>query len=541
MSISHSTLHGIFRDERKPTMTALLSASPLMTIFLVVALGAILGAIPFGPLRFGAAGALFVGLVVGYIAPDLGEQMALVQQIGLALFVYTVGLSAGQTFFKDLKSQRAIMLASLGALVLAAAVAVGGAALLNMPIDLTSGIYAGALTTTPALAAASAIAGTAAPAVGYSLSYPAGVVVGIIIVAIIINRPWPGKHDTPSLAGQHLKAVTALATRDVNIRSIPGWRDQRIKMSYIRSGNVTRVIAPGEMLHANDQVVVVGLPDDVDAAVQSIGYALPEHLADDRSIVDFRQFLASRPEIAGKTIAELNLAARYGAVVTRIIRGDLEVLAADDARVELGDRLWVAYPRDESHRLAEFFGNSHNSVAEVDAIGLGLGIVAGVLLGMVEFSLPGGATFSLGSAAGPLIAGMILGYLQRTGPLVWQLPQGANLTVRQMGLLLFLASVGIASGPAFAQTAFTATGARAIGLGVAVAAVAMGIMALAGKLLGLSARRTAGTMAGILGQPALLAFAQTKATDERIESGYATIFALGIVVKILIISIILMF
>ncbi|MCI5826490.1 MAG: transporter [Arcanobacterium sp.] len=522
-------------------MAALLAASPLMTIFFVVALGAILGAIPFGPLRFGAAGALFVGLAVGFFVPELGSQLAIVQQVGLALFVYTVGLTAGQTFFADLKRQWVIMLASLGALVLAAGVALGGAQLLHLPIDLISGIYSGSLTTTPALAAASAITGSSAPAVGYSLGYPAGVVVGIIIVAMIVNRAWPGKRDTPSLSGQQLKAVTAFATHDVNMRNVPGWLDQRIKMSYVRSGNSTRVLAPGETLHTDDQVVVVGLPTDVDAAVTAIGYAMPGHLADDRSIVDFGQFLASRPAIAGKTIAELNLAARFGAVITRIARGDLELLAADDAHVELGDRLWVAYPRDEARHLAEFFGNSRTRVAEIDAIGLGLGIVAGVLLGMVQFSLPGESSFALGSAAGPLVVGTILGYLQRTGPLVWQLPQEANLTVRQMGLLLFLASTGIASGPAFAQTAFTTTGALSIGLGVVVAAVAMSTMALAGKFLGMSAQRTAGTMAGILGQPALLSFAQTRTSDERIESGYATIFALGIVAKILIVSVILMF
>lgn len=522
-------------------MISLLAASPLMTIFFVVAVGAILGAVPFGPLRFGAAGALFVGLVVGYFVPELGSQMALVQQIGLALFVYTVGLSAGQTFFSDAKKQYKFMLASILALTLAACATLGGAYLLKLPIDLSSGIFAGSLTTTPALAAASSITGSDTPAVGYSLSYPAGVVIGIILVAIVVNRTWKAQHDTASLAGQSLKAVTAVATADINVREILGWQEQKVKMSYVRSAGVTRVLAPGEMLRRNDQVVVVGLPEDIDAAVQAIGYALPDHLADDRSIVEFSSFIVSQSALAGMTIAELNLTSKFGAVVTRINRGDLEILAADDARIELADRLSVAYPRGEERNIKEFFGNSSNRVAEFDAIALGLGIVVGVLVGMINISLPGGASFSLGSAAGPLIVGMLLGYLNRTGPLVWQLPQGANLTVRQMGLLLFLASVGIASGPAFAATAFTPTGVRAGLLGVVTAGVAMLAVATAGRLLGLSAQRTAGAMAGTLGQPALLAFAQSKVTDERVESGYATIFALGIVIKILLVSVILMF
>ena len=522
-------------------MTQVLASSPLLALFFVVATGALLGAIPFGPLRVGAAGALFVGLAVGNAVPDLGPELALVQSLGLALFVYTVGLSAGQTFFADLKQQYKLILASAAALIVTAAATVGFGRLFGLGSDISSGIFAGAMTTTPALAAASAITGTDVPAVGYSLGYPAGVIVGIILVAMIVSRSWQGKHDSPSLSGQSLKAVTAVAKGPLAVRAVPGWQDQQIKMSYLQRAGTTRVISAGEILEKDDRVVVVGLPEAVDRAVTAIGEPLPRHLADDRSIVRFGEFLVSRTELAGQTIAELNLASRFGGVVTRISRGDLEILAADHEHIELGDRLSVAYPREEETALTNFFGNSRRRVAEVDAVALGLGLVAGILLGMVEFSLPGGGSFSLGSAAGPLLVGMVLGYLQRTGPLVWQLPLGANLTIRQLGLLLFLAAVGIASGPAFADTAFTLTGAKAIGFGAILAIVALGAVALSGKLLGISAARTSGAMAGVLGQPALLAFAQSKQNDERIESGYAAIFAFGIVVKILLISVILAF
>ncbi|MDY6143226.1 MAG: TrkA C-terminal domain-containing protein [Arcanobacterium sp.] len=517
----------------------ILAESPLLALFFVVAAGALLGAIPFGPLRVGAAGALFVGLFVGYAVPDLGSELSLVQNLGLTLFVYTVGLSAGQTFFSDLKRQYKLMLASALALALTAVTAVAGARIVGLPIDMAAGVFAGAMTTTPALAAASTITGTDVPAVGYSLGYPAGVIVGIILVAMIVSRAWSGKHDSASLSGQSLKAVTAVSHSHLAVRAVPGWQDQRIKMSYLQRAGTTRVISAGEILEPDDRVVVVGLPGDVDLAVSAIGEELPKHLADDRSIVRFGSFVVSRAELAGQTIAELNLSSRFGGVVTRISRGDLEILAADQEHIELGDRLSVAYPREEETALTNFFGNSRRRVAEIDAVALGLGIVLGVLVGMVEFSLPGGGSFSLGSAAGPLVVGMVLGYLQRTGPLVWQLPLGANLTIRQLGLLLFLAAVGIASGPAFAQTAFTSTGAIAISLGAVLALVALALVAVSGKLLGTSATRTAGAMAGVLGQPALLAFAQSKQNDERIESGYAAIFAFGIVVKILLVSVML--
>ncbi len=522
-------------------MADLLLSSPLMTVFLVVSLGAILGLIPFGPLRLGAAGALFVGLGIGYFVPELSDELGLIQSLGLALFVYTVGLSAGQTFFADLKRQSRLMLAAVGALIVGAAVAVGGGNLLGLNAELFTGVFTGSMTATPALAAATAATGNDVPAVGYSLGYPMGVIVGILLVSMVVSRSWAGKKDLPSRAGQSLDAVTAIARGRIAMRNVPGWRDQVIRMSYLQRDGETRVITPGEELLPGDRIVVVGIRDDVQKAVDAIGEQLPEHLANDRTSVEFRSFTVSKAELAGRTIAELNISSQFGAVVTRIHRGDLELLATDHERLELGDRIMVAYPRIEDEGLIEFFGNSERHISEVDAVALGLGLVVGMLIGMVEISLPGGSRFSLGSAAGPLVVGMILGYLQRTGPLLWQLPQAANLTIRQLGLLLFLAAVGLASGPAFMETAFTATGGKALLLGAAIAAVVVGVTAFAGRFLGLSAQRTAGAMAGILGQPAILAFASSKSDDERIESGYAALFALAIIVKIVLVTVTLAF
>lgn len=519
----------------------ILASSPLLALFLVVALGAIVGSIPFGPLRLGAAGALFVGLVIGNFFPGLGEQMPMVQQIGLALFVYCVGLSAGQTFFTDVKKQYKLLVYTTLTLIIAAVLAVVGGRLLGLDIEMSSGVFAGSLTTTPALAAASSLTGTNTPAVGYSLGYPVGVVIGIIMVALFVNRKWPEKHDTPSLSSQKLSAVTAVVTKTIGVRDIPGWKDQHVKLSYLRSGDATMVVTPGQLLQESDQVVVVGLPKDVEKAVSALGYALPEHLADDRSKVEFKSFILSRSNLAGKTVADLNLATRFGGVVTRIRRGDLEMLAADSEILELGDQLFVVYPREEEVSISRFFGDSRNSLSQVDGIALGLGIAAGVLLGMVQVSLPHGGSFSLGTAAGPLIVGLVLGYLQRTGPVVWLLPKSANLTLRHLGLLLFLAAVGITSGPAFARTAFTSLGLRAGILALIIACTTLGLIALFGRILGLSAARTSGAMAGSLGQPALLSFAQSRVNDERIEAGYATIFAFGIVVKIVLVTVILYF
>ena len=149
--------------------------------------------------------------------------------------------------------------------------------------------------------------------------------------------------------------------------------------------------------------------------------------------------------------------------------------------------------------------------------------------------LPGGGSFALGLAAGPLVAGMVLGVAHRTGPLTWDLPQAANLTIRQLGLLLFLAAVGLANGPAFAAAAFSLDGLKLGALAAVVVFVTAGIFLLGGRLLGLSAQRVMGAFAGLIGQPAILSFATTRTADERVESGYAALFALAIIAKIAIV------
>lgn len=519
-------------------MADILAASPLLTIFIALALGALVGAIPFGPLKLGAAGALFVGLAIGAFVPGVGESLALVQSLGLALFVYMVGLSAGQTFFSDLRRQAPLMGWSVLVLGLAAAgaVIVGKIAGLSAPI--VAGVYAGSLTSTPALAAANAAAPGGEPSVGYAIGYPVGVIIAIIVVAAVVGQTWPARNDKDSFAGD----ITATSVRVVNpraVRDVVGYAEQILRMSYLRRAGRTRVISPGEELQAGDEVLLVGTQEIVDEAAQQLGDTLARHLADDRADVDFRHVLVSNPDLAGKTVAELNLAARFGGVITRVRRGDLELLARDDLVLELGDRALVVVPAGDLERVSRFFGDSERGVSSFSALSVGVGMALGLLLGMVEISLPGGSAFSLGAAAGPLIVGMVVGYLHRTGPIIWQIPQAANLTIRQLGLLIFLAAVGITAGPAFATFALTAQGAWAGAVGAATVIVTTVLAWIGGRILGLSAERTSGAIAGLIGQPAILSYAMSRKADEKIESGYAALFALGIVLKILLIHAIL--
>lgn len=514
----------------------LLAANQLLTITLVVALGTLLGMIRFGPLRFGPAGALFVGLAVGALDKRLGTGLGPIQTLGLALFVYTVGIASGATFFRGLRRQLPLIAGAVGVLAAAAVVVIALGSALGISPGLRGGVFAGALTSTPTLAAATARAGTTEPAVGYALAYPVGVAVAILCVSVLLNRRWPASKDADSVSAHGLADLSVEVQRDCRLHDVPGFDANLVRFSYLERDGATRVVTPTDELRAGDRVVLIGPEAHVQAAVDHLGRQVTHHLAHDRSRVDYRRILLSDPGVAGRTIGELDVPGRFGGIVTRVRRGDLDLLASDELLVELGDRLRVVAPRGRMAEVAGYFGDSERKVSEVSALSLGIGLAVGLGLGLIAIPLPGGVVLSLGAAAGPLVVGMVLGRLERTGPIVWGLPPAANLTIRQLGLLLFLASVGLMSGPAFASQAFTWLGVKIIVLAVVCVGLSATLMIVLARLLGLSTARAAGSLAGFVGQPAILAFANGRVVDERVDAGYATLFALAIIVKIVLVQ-----
>src|SRR5699024_3835894 len=284
-----------------------------------------------------------------------------------------------------------------------------------------------------------------------------------------------------------------------------------VRFSYLRRDGRVRVIVPGEDLLAGDEVVAVGMPEQVEAVAETLGETSERHIAHDRSLVEFTRLTVSNPDLASRSIAELNLPVRFGAVVTRVRRGDLELLARDDLVLEPGDRLAVVVERGQLDAVHTFLGDSDQVAGGLDVLSLGLGLVLGVALGLVTLPMPGGSSFSLGPAAGPLLVGMALGALRRTGPVVWSLPGSANRTLRQLCLLLCLAGLGLTAGPEVARMLASADAWRAGVLSAVVAAVSCLALVVAGRwVLDLSAPRAAGAVAGFLGQPAVLAAANAK-------------------------------
>lgn len=519
-------------------MTAILPASPLLTLMLVVALGTLLGLIRFGPVTLGPAGALFVGLLVGALDPRLGTGLDLVRTLGLALFVYTVGLASGSVFFHSVRRHLPVMASAVGVLVVGALLVVVLGSAAGLTAAVRGGAFAGALTSTPALAAATARAGGSEPAVGYALTYPFGVVLTIVAMSVVLGRNWRCPRDQPSPAAQALVDFTVEVRRTARLADVPGFVDHLVRFSYLRRDGTTRVVREDEELIPGDRVVIIGAAGPATAACDFLGVRAARHLAHDRSDVDYRRILISNPAIAGRTVGSLDIPRRFDGIITRVRRGDTELLAQDDLVVELGDRLRVVVPRRRMSDVGHFLGDSERRVSEVDALSLSLGLAAGLLLGLVTVPLPGGGGLTLGAAAGPLVVGMVLGRIERTGPIVWGLPNSANLTIRQLGLLLFLAATGLASGPAFAAQAFTGDGLRIVVTGVVVVAVTDLLMVVVARLFGTSPVRAAGLLAGLISQPAVLAYGNARVDDERLGAGFTALFAVGMIAKVVLVQLI---
>ncbi|GAB4096940.1 TrkA C-terminal domain-containing protein [Brachybacterium horti] len=524
-------------------MLDLLAASPLLVLLLVMAAGSALGSVRLGPVRFGAAGALFVGLAVGALDPRLGEGLELLQALGLALFVYTTGLAAGATVFRDLRTQTRLVLGATVLLVLVGAASLAAVRLLGLDAGAIGGMFAGMTTASPALdTATAATGGSPQPAIGFAIGYPVGVVVSLLVLSAVAHRPLRGHRDPAPSSAAGLLTVTVEVERAMTVREIPGiaattgLAGGQVRMSYLLRGGAVRVARPEDSLEVGDRLLLVGVPEAVRLAAEALGHVVPEHLADDRSVVDYRRWVVSDPQIAGRTVAQLRIPSRFGGIITRVRRGDRDLLAVPDMPLHLGDRVRVVVPRERMGEISALFGDSERRITEVDWTSAGLGIALGVLAGLVAVPLGGGASVALGAAAGPLVVGLVLGRIERTGRLVWTMPNAANLTIRQLGLVLFLACVGLASGHSFAATAFSLTGLQIALLAAVLTAASVLALRELGRRLGMSTPRTLGAMAGFVGQPVLLGHVQSLTDDERAETGYSALFAVGMVVKILVVQ-----
>jgi putative transport protein len=516
------------------TVARVLVDQPLLTLFLVLALGTLLGAVRVAGTAVGPAGALFAGLAVSAAVPDVSPVVPqVVGTLGLALFVYTVGLAGGPAFFGGLRRGAPAIGLAAGTYLVVAVVAWALGSALGLSAGDVAGTYAGAGTNTSALAGVVDVVGDASPAVGYSLAYPFGVVGMIVAVSVALGRARqrPTAEDTePDEAPTY---TTVVVTRDdlPPAGELTAWEGGDLVFSRIRRDGSDHTPAAGERFRPGDLVTVIGTPSQLRSFVTWVGGPAEEDLVLDRRQLDFRRIVLSNPKHAGARVSELGLE-RFGAVAGFVRRGDVDVIARDDLEVELGDRIRVIAPRERMAEVMAELGDSERAVVVADPVGFSLGLLLGLLLGLVAIPLPG-RTLVLGAAAGPLLVGLVLGRAGRTGPVVWQLPYATNQTLRQLGALLFLAVIGLGAGPDLAGAITSARGLTLLGLGAVLTTLgAVGLVAGA-RLLGAGGPRAAGTVAGAQGQPAVLAAALERTDgDDRVALTYALLFPPVFLVKI---------
>jgi putative transport protein len=329
------------------------------------------------------------------------------------------------------------------------------------------------------------------------------------------------------------RTVRVTHDRDVILRDLVNYRGGTITFSRLKHNGTVQVATPELRPVAGDLLSVIGAEEDVLRFTADMGETAGEHLPLERDALDMRRIFVSSRELAGKPVGAIGLE-QFGAVVTRVRRGDADMVATRSTILELGDRVRVVAPKRTMNDVSRYFGDSYRALSEVDVMTFSLGIALGLALGAIHIPLPG-QSFTLGAAGGPLLAGLVLGALGRTGPIVWQMPYSANLTLRQIGIVLFLAGVGTRSGQAFADTFKGGEWPKLLVAAFAIAAAEVGVFLLIARLSRTPLPVTAGMLAGMCTQPAVLGYASDQLTDETpVMSGYATVFAFAMIAKIIL-------
>ena len=516
-------------------MIEILTDAPLVVLFGVLGIGTLLGAVRVAGVSVGPAGALFAGLALSAAIPGVSDALpALIGTLGLTLFAYTIGLAGGPAFFGGLRSAAPAMLAAVGVVALAALAALGLGRLAGLSTGQIAGTFAGAVTNTPGLAAATDIVGSNEPVVGYSIAYPFGVIGAIlgIVGALMWSRRRPNDEDrNPPQPARHL-TVRITATDLPTLEELTDFRGEQLVFSRVRRAGREATPAPGLAPAVGDLITVVGPAGVLDDFVAEVGELADEDLPLDRHQVDFRRVVLTNARYAGVTVAALELH-RFEAVAGYVRRGDVDLVARPDLVVELGDRIRVVAPRARRPEVVRALGNSERAAVTADPIGFSLGLSIGLAIGLIPIPLPG-LTLQLGTAAAPLLVGLVLGRIGHTGPVSWQLPYATNQALRQFGVLVFLGSVGLGAGPDLAAALRSGEGLVLAGVGAATTAVLVGSLILLARFTGRGGARAAGTVAGTQGQPAVLSFANERTDgDDRVNLVYAQLFPAAFIAKIL--------
>lgn len=533
-------------------MIQLLSDNPLLLLFVVASLGYLVGSIKIKGASLGVAGILFTGLLFGAIDPDL-QIPEIVLLLGLSIFVYSIGLSSGPAFFNAYRTNKTRdFVFIISTLVFSGLIATALWLAFGFSAGAIAGIYSGSTTNTAALAGVIDIitnsmsqeAGSKMiqdAVVGYSFSYPIGVLGGIVAILALekllkidygaemvqLRKSYPLDQELTSATVE----ITNHEICDICLRDLLKVHDWNVVFGRLYQDGKISLSHWDTMFTLGDSIMVVGSPTEIEHVTQVLGKPGDLSLAHDRKEYDVRRIFVSDPMLVGRTISSLNIKEKYNAIITRIRRGDIEMLARGDTVIELGDRIRFIARREDLKELSAFFGDSYHKASRINVFTFGLGIGLGLILGNIEFSLGSTFNFQLGYAGGPLIVGLLLGAVRRTGPVNWTLPYSANVTLQQIGLILLLAAIGVRSGNAFVQS-LSLEGLLFFLAGTVISLLtAMAILFVGYKTFKMPFTFLSGIVSN---QPAILDFAMSRANNRIPEFGYTLMFPIALISKIVI-------
>ncbi len=545
---------GLIRD--------LLATSAPALLFTVVGLGYFFGNIRIRGFTLGVAAVLFVGLVFGALDPRFVIP-EVIYVLGLILFVYTVGLQSGAVFFNLFRRQW-LKLTVLAAVASAgsAVVTIVAARLFGISAPVASGLFCGGLTNTPALAAAvEALRGSLAgsplapdklralvdgPTVGYSIAYPFGVV-GLIVAMQVATKL--GRVDFAAEERRARKS-TGLTTEEPGLREIRVTNRQLIGRTFgaamltdltgmvftrIKRGDAVELVTPDAVLAEGDVLVGVGSETALRKAELLVGPTVGDALDRFSPELGHRDLLVINRQVAGETVAALGARLGQPMVVSRIRRGGgVQITPLPDTTLEVGDQIRVVAHRADLDAVTKLVGDPLKDISEADFLSFSLGLVLGVLVGMIPIPLGGGHVVRLGFAGGPLVVGLILGRIGRSGPIVWTMPVNASMTLRQLGLLFFLAGVGTLAGGSFVHTVAT-QGLTLFFVGATITSVSLALtLLIARRVFHYDAISAYGIVAGVHTQPAALAFANSHTGSESPNISYAAVYPVALIAKIVL-------
>lgn len=528
---------------------------------LVAVVGLWIGNIKIRGVGFGIGGVLFGGIIVGHFVSEAGvslngDMLHFIQEFGLILFVYTIGIQVGPGFFSSLRVSGlrlnlfALLIVVIGALVTALVHKI-----FDVPLPVVLGVFSGAVTNTPALGAGQQILtdlGTPSELVdkmgmSYAMAYPFGIcgillTMWLIRMAFRINVDQEAQRFDNSSGQNHAQLQTmniCVANPNLNglpIQEVPVLNSDTIICSRLKRGELLMVPAPGTVIQTGDLLHLVGQEKDLHSALLVIGQQVDTSLSTRGTDLRVERVVVTNEKVLGKKIRDLHLKQKYDVVISRLNRAGIELVASSNASLQFGDILNLVGRPESIEAVAAEVGNAQQKLQQVQMLPVFIGIGLGVLLGSIPLFIPGfPVALRLGLAGGPLIMAIILGRIGSIGKLYWFMPPSANLALRELGIVLFLAVVGLKSGGDFVSTLLHGDGVSWIGYGILITGIPLLVTALLARLLAkMNYLTLCGMLAGSMTDPPALAFANgLHATSGAAALSYATVYPMVMFLRII--------